>query len=123
MGGVGDVDRLSLSDTRPPHPTPSQVCDALEDIMTAGANIVDHHGCDFFPERWFDLVVVLQADNTILWERLEKRWVPIVVVVNKAGTHGGVDYLQILFGTVIRVATVIPLPAPPSFCLIAGSTG
>lgn len=34
MGGVGDVDRLSLSDTRPPHPTPSQVCDALEDIMT-----------------------------------------------------------------------------------------
>lgn len=75
------------------------------------------------PERWFDLVVVLQADNTILWERLEKRWVPIVVVVNKAGTHGGVDYLQILFGTVIRVATVIPLPAPPSFCLIAGSTG
>jgi broad-specificity NMP kinase len=23
--------------------------------------------------RWFDLVVVLQTDNTVLWERLEKR--------------------------------------------------
>jgi len=22
---------------------------------------------------WFDLVVVLQTDNTVLWERLEKR--------------------------------------------------
>jgi adenylate kinase len=23
--------------------------------------------------RWFDLVIVLQTDNTVLWERLEKR--------------------------------------------------
>lgn len=23
--------------------------------------------------RWFDLVLVLQTDNTVLWERLEKR--------------------------------------------------
>jgi adenylate kinase len=53
-----------------------KVCDALEDRMIAGGNVVDHHGCDFFPERWFDLVVVLQADNTLLWERLEKRGYP-----------------------------------------------
>jgi len=50
-----------------------KVCDALEDQMDAGGNIVDHHSCDFFPERWFDLVVVLQCDNTVLWNRLEKR--------------------------------------------------
>ena len=50
-----------------------QVCDALEDDLTAGGNIVDYHGCDFFPERWFDLVIVLQTDNTVLWNRLEKR--------------------------------------------------
>lgn len=25
------------------------------------------------PCSWFDLVVVLQTDNTVLWERLEKR--------------------------------------------------
>ena len=50
-----------------------QVCDALEDDLTEGGTIVDYHGCDFFPERWFDLVIVLQTDNTVLWGRLEKR--------------------------------------------------
>lgn len=50
-----------------------QVCDALEDELNAGGNIVDYHGCDFFPERWFDLVIVLQTDNSVLWNRLEKR--------------------------------------------------
>lgn len=50
-----------------------KVCDALEDLMTEGGCLVDYHGCDFFPERWFDLVVVLQTDNSVLWERLEKR--------------------------------------------------
>jgi RNA polymerase subunit RPABC4/transcription elongation factor Spt4 len=50
-----------------------KVCDALEDVMGEGGNIVDHHTCDFFPERWFDLVVVLQTDNSVLYERLEKR--------------------------------------------------
>ena len=50
-----------------------QVCDALEDLMAEGGMVVDHHGCDFFPERWFDLVIVLQTDNTLLYERLERR--------------------------------------------------
>ena len=50
-----------------------QICDALEDQMTVGGNIIDFHSCDFFPERWFDLVIVLQTDNTILYDRLEKR--------------------------------------------------
>ncbi|GMH17990.1 hypothetical protein Nepgr_019831 [Nepenthes gracilis] len=49
------------------------LCDELEDMMEEGGNIVDHHGCDFFPERWFDHVVVLQTDNTILYDRLSKR--------------------------------------------------
>ncbi len=50
-----------------------KVCDALEDMMEEGGVIVDYHGCDFFPERWFDCVIVLQTDNSVLWERLEKR--------------------------------------------------
>ncbi|GLC33723.1 hypothetical protein PLESTB_000108700 [Pleodorina starrii] len=50
-----------------------KVVDAMEDVMGDGGNIVDHHGCDFFPERWFDLVVVLQANNTELYDRLQKR--------------------------------------------------
>ncbi|GFQ02088.1 adenylate kinase isoenzyme 6 homolog [Phtheirospermum japonicum] len=49
------------------------VCDELEDMMEEGGNIVDHHGCDFFPERWFDRVVVLQTDNPVLYDRLTKR--------------------------------------------------
>ncbi|KAE8666927.1 Adenylate kinase isoenzyme 6 [Hibiscus syriacus] len=49
------------------------VCDELEDVMEEGGNIVDYHGCNFFPERWFDLVVVLQTDNTVLYDRLSKR--------------------------------------------------
>ncbi|CAA7025031.1 unnamed protein product [Microthlaspi erraticum] len=49
------------------------VCDELEDVMVAGGNIVDYHGCDFFPERWFDRVVVLQTENTALFDRLTKR--------------------------------------------------
>ncbi|OMO86899.1 putative Adenylate kinase isoenzyme [Corchorus capsularis] len=49
------------------------VCDELEDVMEQGGNIVDYHGCDFFPERWFDLVVVLQTDNSVLYDRLSKR--------------------------------------------------
>lgn len=50
-----------------------QVCDELEDMMEVGGNIVDYHGCDFFPERWFDSVVVLQTDNSILHDRLTSR--------------------------------------------------
>ncbi|KAL5139160.1 Adenylate kinase isoenzyme 6 [Glycine soja] len=49
------------------------VCDELEDVMEAGGNIVDYHGCVFFPERWFNCVVVLQTDNTILYDRLSRR--------------------------------------------------
>jgi len=50
-----------------------KVCDELEDILSEGNNIVDFHTCDFFPERWFQLIVVLRTDNTILYPRLEKR--------------------------------------------------
>lgn len=46
--------------------------------MAAGGNVVDYHGCDFFPERWFDLVIVLQTDNTVLWNRLEKRYTSVL---------------------------------------------
>lgn len=49
------------------------VCDELEDLMEEGGNIVDYHGCDFFPERWFDRVVVLQTDNSVLYDRLSTR--------------------------------------------------
>nr|XP_039267173.1 adenylate kinase isoenzyme 6-like [Styela clava] len=49
------------------------VIDILEDTLSEGGNIVDYHSSDFFPERWFDIVFVLRTDNTILYNRLEKR--------------------------------------------------
>ncbi|KAI9291645.1 P-loop containing nucleoside triphosphate hydrolase protein [Neoconidiobolus thromboides FSU 785] len=47
--------------------------DELEEIMEDGGKIVDFHSSDMFPERFFDLVVVLQTDNGVLYKRLEKR--------------------------------------------------
>uniref|UniRef100_A0A0N5AMD9 Adenylate kinase isoenzyme 6 homolog n=1 Tax=Syphacia muris TaxID=451379 RepID=A0A0N5AMD9_9BILA len=40
---------------------------------TKGGCIVDYHGCDFFPERWFDFVIVLRCNNTLLYDRLKSR--------------------------------------------------
>ena len=51
-----------------------QVIDELEDTVSAGGTIVEYHGCDFFPERWFDAVFVLRTDNTILYDRLQLRY-------------------------------------------------
>lgn len=50
-----------------------RVLDELEDQMSAGGNIADYHSCEFFPERWFDIIFVLRTDNTILYERLENK--------------------------------------------------
>ncbi|NWW49444.1 KAD6 kinase, partial [Pedionomus torquatus] len=38
-----------------------------------GGVIIDYHGCDFFPERWFDIVFVLRTENSFLYDRLESR--------------------------------------------------
>ena len=50
-----------------------RLLDRLEDILAFGGCVVDHHGCDLFPERWFDAVIVLTCDNTLLYDRLQER--------------------------------------------------
>ena len=50
-----------------------RVIDELEDVMAKGNNAVDHHDCEFFPQRWFDAVFVLRTDNTKLYDRLAER--------------------------------------------------
>ena len=51
-----------------------KLCDELESLMGAGGIVLDTHSMiDYFPERWFDLVVVLTSDNTVLYDRLAKR--------------------------------------------------
>lgn len=50
-----------------------QLMDFLEPEIAIGGNIVEYHSCEFFPERWFDAVFVVQCNNTILYDRLEQR--------------------------------------------------
>lgn len=50
-----------------------KVVDALEARLSAGGCVVDYHSCGFFPERWFQLVVVLRTNNTVLYDRLAAR--------------------------------------------------
>lgn len=53
-----------------------KVCDELEDTMLGGGVVLEAHSVDYFPERWFDLVVVLRANNTVLFDRLSARRYP-----------------------------------------------
>merc|ERR1711988_1095606 len=46
-----------------------KLLDAMEDKMGEGGQIVDYHSNDFFPQRFFDLVIVLRCDNSILHPR------------------------------------------------------
>ncbi|XP_075864200.1 adenylate kinase isoenzyme 6 isoform X1 [Microcebus murinus] len=50
-----------------------RVVDELDNQMTEGGVIVDYHGCDFFPERWFHVVFVLRTNTNELYKRLETR--------------------------------------------------
>ena len=50
------------------------VCDELEPLMSQrGGIILEFHSCDFFPERWFQMVVLLRCNNTDLYDRLKER--------------------------------------------------
>ena len=49
-----------------------KVVDYLEPFVgQQGGYIVDFHTADFFPERYFDLVVLLRVNNTQLHDRLQ----------------------------------------------------
>ena len=50
-----------------------KVVDALDPLLAAGGVVVDYHGSDFFPVRFFDAVLVLTTDTAVLWDRLEAR--------------------------------------------------
>lgn len=50
-----------------------RLCDFIEADVDAGGVLVDYTSSDYFPERWFDLVVVLRTSNDALWPRLEAR--------------------------------------------------
>eukprot|EP00559_Dactyliosolen_fragilissimus_P001808 CAMPEP_0184863778 /NCGR_PEP_ID=MMETSP0580-20130426/12406_1 /TAXON_ID=1118495 /ORGANISM="Dactyliosolen fragilissimus" /LENGTH=186 /DNA_ID=CAMNT_0027362293 /DNA_START=41 /DNA_END=598 /DNA_ORIENTATION=+ len=52
----------------------------LMEVMIRKANteenvgvVVDYHACELFPERWFDLVLVLRTNTDVLYDRLIAR--------------------------------------------------
>ena len=50
-----------------------RLLDELEDEMEGGGRVVDYHSAELFPERWFDLVLVLRVENSMLYSRLASR--------------------------------------------------
>lgn len=55
-----------------------KLLDELEDPIAQGGCVIDHHSCDFFPERFFQLVVVLRCGQAILHERLGMFFINII---------------------------------------------
>ena len=60
-----EFDALVLDDDK--------LIDEMEPMMTNGGVVVDFHTCDVFPERWFDLVLVLRSTTENLFDRLGER--------------------------------------------------
>ena len=50
-----------------------RLMDYLEPIMIRGNNVIDYHSCDFFPKRWFHLVLILRASTEQMFDRLTAR--------------------------------------------------
>eukprot|EP00727_Mastigamoeba_balamuthi_P007608 m51a1_g3468 adenylate kinase, putative (184) ;mRNA; r:740773-741385 len=83
-GYDAEFDTLILDEDR--------LLDDLEDRMEAGGVLLEYHSCGLFPERWFDLVVVLRADNTTLYDRLvRKGYQP-----NKIGENVECEIMQVV---------------------------
>jgi len=45
----------------------------FSDDNGGGGIVADFHVCEIFPERWFDLVLVLRARTDVLYDRLTAR--------------------------------------------------
>jgi len=50
------------------------VLDRMEEMLKDGGFVVDYHCCELFPERWFDLVLVLRVETQVLYDRLVARY-------------------------------------------------
>ena len=64
-GVDSDFDALELDEDK--------LIDYLEDKLQVGGCIVDFHTPEIFPERWFDLVLVLTSTTEVLYDRLTAR--------------------------------------------------
>ncbi|CEL99981.1 unnamed protein product [Vitrella brassicaformis CCMP3155] len=79
------------------------VVSKLSDFLPEGGHVMDFHSCDFLPVDWFDLVVVLRTETSVLYGRLERRSYPerkiqenveceiFQVLLDEAKEHFGAD--------------------------------
>jgi adenylate kinase len=44
-----------------------------DSALEQGGRIVDYHSSELFPERWFDLILVLRVETHVLYDRLTLR--------------------------------------------------
>lgn len=70
-----------------------KLLDHLEELTKDGGVIVEYHGCDFFPERWFDVVFVLRTNTAKLYDRLVARG----YTENKVGENVQCEIFGILY--------------------------
>lgn len=50
-----------------------KILDIMEPILAEGGCVVDYHSPEIFPERWFELVLVLRTQTDVLFDRLAER--------------------------------------------------
>ena len=50
-----------------------KLCDVMEPMVAEGGCLVDFHSPGVFPQRWFELVLVLRSDTEVLFDRLTAR--------------------------------------------------
>lgn len=50
-----------------------RLLDYLEPVMVKGGCCVDYHSSEFFPRRWFGMVLVLRANTSKIYDRLTAR--------------------------------------------------
>jgi adenylate kinase len=55
-----------------------RLLDAMELLLETAAEegigiVADFHACELFPERWFDLILVLRCTTDVLYDRLTER--------------------------------------------------
>lgn len=50
-----------------------KLLDLMEPMLGEGGCVVDFHSPEIFPERWFELVLVLRTETETLFDRLTKR--------------------------------------------------
>ncbi|ORY79982.1 P-loop containing nucleoside triphosphate hydrolase protein [Protomyces lactucae-debilis] len=61
-------------------------------LAESGGCVFDWHCCDIFPVRWIDLVIVLQCDHTLLWDRLQARG----YALNKIQENNEAEIMQVV---------------------------